>query len=503
MIGAVGGAVLSLTADEVFESRAEFLKQASSVTGSPFLQGSSNTDRDLENEVELMESGGTAEEIEARTGRRISVSAAAGADSDVINVSHQASSSATAQTNLADWTEAYVAFRREAEQSALRDAAERAEEAAEALRVEIETIEQPLIAKEAELLAATDDLARLALQQEVDELRQSVGPEVAQLESQLDQLESEVLRLRADAETIEGSLQIITPASRPSDPESANVPGAVLIGSVVGFLAGLAIAVARNQLDDSVRSTSDLQHAVGGVPVLGSVPRYERQPAPGRPVLVDDPRAPAAESYRSLATSLGFLGFEHRTEALLVTSPVAGDGKTSTVANLGVAMARTGQRVILLDADMRRPALAEQFGLSATGGAIHESLIEGADPLESDQSTMVDGLSVIAARTTEENPADLLQSDVARHVIRRLSDHCDVLLIDCPPVLPVADALILGHHVDRAVLVTNAGQTSRDQIHAAVDRLAGAGTEVSGVVLNSVTVDESYAYYRRTAADAG
>lgn len=502
LVGALVGVGLSLSGDDVYQSDAELLLSAASTSSSPFVEGplSGDPDRRIENEIELMESGGVRERIEEATGRSIGVSASAGSDSDVITVSTSSGDPEQAAADLTAWVDAYIELQREGEASSLREAADRAREAIEEVQRQIVTTRAPVREAEAAVTAAPPGPEQDAAQLRLDELRATVGPQISDLQSQAATLRDQATQLESEATTLAGSLTLITPASVPSDPEAAGLTGAVIIGAVVGLLIGLALSVGREQLDNSIRTGEDLRRVRPDVDLLGTVPHYQpgKDNPAGVPIVLAKPRSPVSESYRSIATSLGLLSFEHATAALQITSPVEGDGKTTVTANLGIALARTGQQVILLDADLRRPSLHDRFGLAIDGPTFGDVLERGLDPLASCRQLDVDNLRILPATPTETNPADLLQSDQARKVIDRLSGDCDILIIDSPPVLPVADALIVGRHVDRAILVTAAGATRSDQVAAAIGAIESMRTEVTGTILNGVEARATYSYYSRT-----
>ena len=505
VLGGLGGVAVSLAGEDVYRSDAELLLSASS-TSSPFLDasGSGDPDRRLVNEMELMESGGIRDQVEEQTGRSISVDASGSDDSDVITVSTTSSSPDEAADDLEAWVDAYIQIQRDGEAGQLRDAAARASEAVEDVQAQLAEVRRPLREAEAAVAAAPEGPERDAAVLLAAQLREEIGPEITELQAQAGTLREQITALESDATTLAGSLSVITPATTPSEPDTAGFTGAGLIGAVVGLLLGLALAVGREQLDSSIRTGDDLRRVRPDIDLLGTVPQYspEKDSPAGVPILLSQPRSPMSESYRSIATSLGLLSFEHAAAALQITSPVAGDGKTTVAANLGVALARTGQQVILLDADLRRPALADRFGISSFGCTFDEVLVDDLDPLAACIDLEVENLRLLAARPAEQNPADLLQSDTARKVIERLSGECDILIIDSPPVLPVADALIIGRHVDRAILVAGAGSTRRDQVGAALEAIEGMRTEVTGMILNGVDARATYSYYSRTEPTA-
>jgi capsular exopolysaccharide synthesis family protein len=214
------------------------------------------------------------------------------------------------------------------------------------------------------------------------------------------------------------------------------------------------------------------------------------------PLAVTQPTGtPAAEAYRSLRTSVRFLDVERPLRTLLVTSPTEGDGKTTTVANLGVAVARSGQRCVVVCGDLRQPRVHEHLGVAPEPGLT--SLLLGEVTLDEALQAVphATGLRVLAAGGVPPNPSELLSSDAAIQVLERVGDGVDLVLIDSPPVLPVTDALVLAQQVDGVVLVADARHTGLPEIREAYQRLEQVGAPLVGTVLNSAegTVG-SYSY---------
>jgi capsular exopolysaccharide synthesis family protein len=204
-------------------------------------------------------------------------------------------------------------------------------------------------------------------------------------------------------------------------------------------------------------------------------------------VTVAEPNSPAAESYRSLRTSLQFARQEQQLRSLVVTSPGASEGKTATLANLGVVFAQAGERVVLVSCDLRRPRIGAFFGLDEQAGLTgvlldQRTLEETILPVPG-----FDRLSLLPAGPVPPNPAELLDSARARDIFTRLRDQYDLVLIDSPPVLPVTDAAILSRHADATLMLAAAGQTRRSDLHRAVEKLDQVGVTILGTVLNKVT----------------
>jgi capsular exopolysaccharide synthesis family protein len=180
----------------------------------------------------------------------------------------------------------------------------------------------------------------------------------------------------------------------------------------------------------------------------------------------------------------------------LVTSPDSGTGKTTTVANLGVVCAQAGLRVVLVDADLRRPSLHKQFGL--TNGVGLTDLLVGDVQCVTDcvVPTRISGLSIVPSGAVPPNPSELLGSARMGIALEEFHELADLVLLDSPPTLLVADAAVLARLVDRVLLVLRAGETRRDAARQALDNLAQVGGRVIGTVLNAISVHRGSAYYR-------
>jgi non-specific protein-tyrosine kinase len=210
-------------------------------------------------------------------------------------------------------------------------------------------------------------------------------------------------------------------------------------------------------------------------------------------VTVTSPRSAAAEAYRLLRTNLEFVGLDKPIRTLLVTSAGPRDGKTTVVANLAVVLAEAGQRVIVVDADLRQPRLHEVFGSQRSPGFSNALLDESAElPL---QAGPLPTLRLLSAGTPPPNPAELLASTRVSRLLDRLTSEADIVLLDSPPLAAVSDATILATKVDGVLLVVSARRTRRDLAQRAREQLKTAGARVVGAVLNNAAVDKEMARY--------
>jgi non-specific protein-tyrosine kinase len=209
-------------------------------------------------------------------------------------------------------------------------------------------------------------------------------------------------------------------------------------------------------------------------------------------ITLTDPRSPVSEAYRTLRTNLSFYSLDNPIRTLVVTSPTAGDGKSTTVANLAVTMAQSGRRTILVDCDLRRPSLHTLFNLSDQPGLTNMVLDETDAPL---QETGVENLWLLASGTKPPNPADLLGTQKVDKVIEKLMAQADIVLFDAPPVIAVTDSAVLGAKVDGVLLVISAGKTRRDHAERAKELLEKAKIRIVGVTLTNAPKDSSLGDY--------
>jgi len=202
----------------------------------------------------------------------------------------------------------------------------------------------------------------------------------------------------------------------------------------------------------------------------------------GLPICVEEPQSVAAEAYRMLRTNLQFAGVNGELQVLMVTSADSGEGKTTTACNLAAVMAQAGRRVLLLDADLRRPSVHHSFGLSNRTG-LSSLLIREVEVVDAVQEALV-GLDVIPSGPVPPNPAEMLGSVRMQELLIELKGRYEVVIVDTPPLLPVTDAQVLAAAADGVLLVLRSGRVHRDHARRAKTLLEQAGANVVGAVLN-------------------
>ncbi len=459
--------VLSLTATRQYTATAQLLVQS---VGSVNLTTGSNetyvTQADVQTELQLVTSAQVQSQVRAELGSAPGVSASEVGTTNVIAVTAVSPEPARAARIANAYARAFVSWTTATSIS--------------------------------NLAAAENQLTRQinAIGKEIGKLRSSATAQLAALSNQQAVLKGQLAQLQVAGATASTGLELVTPATAPSSPSSPKPGQNVLLGLMAGLILGIGAAFLRDNLDDTLTSGEAVERA-GGAPVLATVPMVAswRKKASPMVISVSEPTSQPAEAYRSLRTSLQFVRNDAAVRTILVTSPSAGDGKTATVVNLGAAYAQAGARVVLVSCDLRRPGLSQFFAPGEDAELAW--VLTGRQPLDRALTPVpgVEGLWTLGTRGMVQNPTELLAGQRMRSLVDDLAKRFDIVLVDSPPVLPVADALILSGYADTVLLVVAAGHTRRAELRHAAEKLAQASAPVVGVVLNKATARDGYGYY--------
>ncbi|MDN5745891.1 MAG: polysaccharide biosynthesis tyrosine autokinase [Nocardioidaceae bacterium] len=304
----------------------------------------------------------------------------------------------------------------------------------------------------------------------------------------------------ADLETPAGgdsaiTVQVSNEADYNPDPVSPRLLLNFVMAALVGIIAGVALAMLRDLLDRTVR-TADHVAEITDSPVLASI-GFDSE-IKSAPLLTDlGGFAARTEAFRLLRTNLQFIGLDEQPRCLVISSAVPGEGKTMTSTNLAMAMAQTGRNTLIIDADLRRPRVATTLGLDPAIG-LTTALVGKTEIHDAIQVHEPSGLHVLASGAKPPNPTEILQSKITHDLIDRLRASYDMVIIDAPPLLPVADASVLSRIADGTILVIRHGKTTRDQVSDAINRVQQVGGHLYGVVVNMVAkraVGSYYYYY--------
>jgi capsular exopolysaccharide synthesis family protein len=344
-----------------------------------------------------------------------------------------------------------------------------------------------LLAVSSEVQVAIDDI-----QSELDTLADD-DPRRQALVNQLTNFNTTLDQLRVDTSLRTGGVAIVRSATVPTAPIEPTPARTTVLAAVVGLLIGLGAAFLLDYLDDKVRSENDLEVLVEH-PVLAVVPIDP--PPDNRPIAISEPGHVAVEAYRGLRTNVQFLGLDQPISVIQITSSMAGEGKTTTSANLAVVLAQAGHRVALVDADLRRPRIHDVFDVPQAPG--FTDLLLGAEAKTLVNFVEVEAgsrLSVYTSGAVPSNPSELLSGRRTRQLLAEMGAHYDYVIVDSAPILPVSDSVALAGAVDGVIVVAQAGRVSDVNVAGTVERLSRVSAPVLGLVLNQASKSASVGAY--------
>ena len=316
-------------------------------------------------------------------------------------------------------------------------------------------------------------------------------------------LATEVSALESRADGVSPvQISSVRTASVPQYTATPNTRLNLALGAVLGLAVGIGIAVLRHVLDTRIRDESDVRQVTDSS-VIASIAFDDD--APDHPLIVQShPHSQRAEAFRRLRTNLQFLDVDGRPGTIVVTSSLPGEGKSTTAINLAITLADAGSKVVLVDADLRRPSVAQYMGLEGNVG-LTTVLIGRATTADVVQPWGNGNLHVLPSGQVPPNPSELLGSTSMSTLLDALAAEYDVVLIDTPPLLPVTDAAILSRLAGGALVVVGADTLDRHQLTESMASLHNVGARVLGLVLNrsSRSQSDAYAYYDYTPTTHG
>jgi len=294
----------------------------------------------------------------------------------------------------------------------------------------------------------------------------------------------------AEASTL-AEIKIVEPAVIPAAPVSPNKTMNGLLGVALGLAFGLGLAFMTEYQDDTIRTAADVKE-LRHIALMGLVPMFKTRKRPL--ILGKDPNDPFCESYRKIRNYPSIDDGSVRT--LLITSPGPSEGKSTTVVNLGISIAREEKKVVLIDMDLRRPSLHAYFDLPNEVG-VTDLLQEDASLDEVIQATPVEGLSLISSGPSFRDAGALMESEEVGSLISRLTTQFDMVIMDCAPVLVKSDALVLAKHVDGSTIVIESAKTTRRAVRELLEILAEAHIKPLGFILNRFSVKKGKHFYHQ------
>lgn len=313
--------------------------------------------------------------------------------------------------------------------------------------------------------------------------------------AQLNALEAQ-LQVLPDAEAVRrGGGTIISPAETPTVPVSPRRALNFAIAAVLGTLLGLALAFLAENLDDRMKNPEEVEERIGA-PVLGYIPHVKEWADSHQSTVASESHTAsgAAEAYRTLRTNLRFVSLGRPLQTVLVTGAVAEAGKSTCAANLAAALARGGDKVVLVSADLRRPTIHKFFGVTNSRGLI--DALDPDFPLENAlQVNEIPNLRILASGGLPPNPTEILESTRFGQILSQVKSLADFVVIDAPPVLGLGDSSALASTVDGILFVVRTGGVTKREVSHAADQLRKAGGQIIGCLLNAVEAEEGYGYY--------
>ena len=470
---------------KVYESSAEVLLQ-SRLTESIFAAFTKQAS--IPTEIQVLKSAPVAALVKEKLGSAPGVVVSPVTQTDVFEIRAQNGDPQRAADVANAYANSYIEYRRKQAVDDLLRAGEQIEKQITELQLQIDDLTTQIASAGPRQIAAAGpkQFATASLIPRRDSLLTQQGL----LRQKLDELQ-------ADASNRAGGAQLVNPATPSSTPVSPKPVRDALMGGLAGSLLGLAFAFLMENVDDTIKMKEELEEVTHGLPMLGLIPVVASWRRRNEPMVISsiDPTSPAAEAYRTLRTSISFVSLDRAMKTLQVTSPGAADGKSTTVANLAVALARAGERVVVVGCDLRRPRIHDFFGLSNEVGFTNVLLGERSLSSVLQSVPGEDNLTVLASGPLPPNPSELLTSQRTVEVLVALQVQADIVLLDCPPVLPVTDAAVLSARVDATLLVATAGTTTKREMTQAVELLRQVDAPLFGSVLNGAKFEEHYGGY--------
>lgn len=472
---------LSSIQTPIYRSEARLLLGANQVTTDTGGFGQYIDPNRIETEIQVINGRPVAEIVKAALGYAPGIAGSAVGRTAVISLAASSASPAKAAEIANTYAQAYITYREQQIAGSL-------------------TLQTKEYNRQISLIAA-----------QIAEIEARPRPANTPAPAELDTLRAEQTAFRLKLQQVSGvdsinsgAAAILAPAVPAATPISPTPVRTTLLGAFVGLVLGVGAALLFEHLDDSLKTKDDIERKIPQLAVLGVLPVIPgwRNRAQARLVAATDPKSPPAEAYRTLRTSIQFLSLDRSLRVIQVTSPIAAEGKSTTLANLAVTMSQAGLRVLVVCCDLRRPRIHEFFDVSNDIG--FTSVLLGQVPLARAIQTPrgLDRLKVLASGTLPPNPSELLSSKRTSDLLTQLGSDADIVLVDSPPVLPVTDAAVLSTKVDGTLVVASSGSTTYRDLTRTLQILNQVDAPVLGIVLNGGKAETGYDYQYQSAVPA-
>lgn len=297
-----------------------------------------------------------------------------------------------------------------------------------------------------------------------------------------------IMESRKTKEGRDHTFSTVEPAAVPTIPSKPRLELNIILGAIIGLAGGVGLAIVFENLDTTVYSTPEIE-GLTRLPTLGEIPAVSKQPAQ---TIFLNGTSPQGEAFRRLRTNI--FAAKPTLQTLLVTSAEPGEGKSTIVVNLALAIAHSGRKVIIIDADFRLPTLHKFFSLPNNIG-LSNILTQNVPLAQALQSSAIAEVKILTSGPLPPRPVELLDSDPMAQLLNALKQNFDVILVDSPALLAVADAAVIASLVDGVILVVGQAQTRQEAIRAVQSQLATVKAQVIGVIVNRTQANKSYYYY--------
>lgn len=450
-------------------------------------------DRQVANELATIESRDVQKAVEKEYSGKLPVgivsASVTGIGTDVVQLSATANNADAVADLVNAYTRAYIQYNYDEKLDSLVALRAQIQDRVDGLDAQRSGVYAPLNELEKQLAANPNSLDLLARRNILaEELQPALDAIDTNREAYIQELQD--LQISAGIAPTAGA-KLLTEAVAPAEPISPEPVRDGIVGFMAGVAVGLALALAREFFDDSIRSTSDVERVVKGAhPLLGVIPEAEPEHLQALPDVTST--TPVAEAYRALRTSVRFAELDRPMNVIQITSPAPGDGKTTTVEQLATVLTQAGHRVAIACCDLRRPQIHTRFGIAVSPGLV--DVVLGECTLAEAIKPVNELLYLLPAGSFPPNPSEILGSRRAELVIKALAEEMDYVIVDTTPVLPVTDAIVVSRFVDATIIVVAAGKTRRNQLQESLRLLDQAQAPIIGVVFNRAAAGDRNAY---------
>ena len=490
LLGLVGAALFSITRTDTYTAMSTVLLRPTPV-GAAVAGQEERPNLEREREVLL------SDEIAANVITSLGVQATPDAirknlevdfrpESDVLNVNYSSNNPDAAATTADAFAEQYT-LSREGDALAYFDAV------VKSLNSDIAAISSGLTEAQTQLATLRTNRSNAISNgtnvSDLDATISVVATDVSNLTSQLRNAETSLRSTLQKVDSREPSAEVLRPASVPANPDGLGTAPIVAGGLLLGVMAGIVGAFLLERLDTTARDEEDVALALGSS-VIGSIPALGLGHRGGSGSLImlssggSNRFAAAREAFRRLRSSVQFLNSSSGVSSIIVTSSSPGEGKSLTAANLSIALAQNGSRVVLVSADLRRPSLERMLGMEASRPGLSDYLAQAAE-LNAEKVPGIENLWLIRSGTPPENPGELLNSDRFEQMVKELErENVEYIVIDTPPVLNTADAVSAARYVDGVIIVVDTERTDTAELLKVRADLERSGSKLLGAVMN-------------------